>query len=588
MRIALSVAVAVVLLLLWQAPAEAGRAAKQAAAAVGREWRWGLTVALGAALAAVWLGPLALRAARRPVPSRWRVPIAITSVLGLGFLTFLWVFHSSSEPASGSRVGPSRSSLAVQSGALVAGLAGGAITVWLNDQRRRHDDEDLAHRREQSTAELAQDRERAEEDRFAKAVELLGHSNASVRVGAMHALAGLARSAEHRTQTIVDVLCAYLRQPFLHYSWDSQPPAVDPAESDYIASLPPEVRASASRELAQKRVAAEREEAKERAEQDREREVRRTALRLVTAMLPRQAPAEGQPPIAVDLTSAHLDDVSFRDLHLQARWAGAHFHGVASLVGAHFHANADLDRAHFHVDASLDGAHFHANAYLDRAHFHADAYLDRAHFHVDASLDGAHFHGVASLVRARFHGDARLDRAHFHANAYLDRAHFHGDASRDGAHFHGVASLDGAHFHGDASLDGAHFHANAYLDRAHFHGGASLDEAHFHGDAWLDGAQFHRVASVDGAQFHGDASLDGAHFHGAASLAAASWAHLSVAGADFCGVVSFPPSLKEAKGATVNARVAVALPDGWRLRTPGGTSELVAPAAPDDDDNHDR
>lgn len=109
-----------------------------------------------------------------------------------GVLTFAWVYKTTPEVASGQRTGPSRSNLAVQSGALVAGLAGGAITLWLNDHRRRHNQQ-----------ELAQERDRIEEERFARAVELLGHDRAAVRVGAMHALAGLATAAPPRTQTVV-------------------------------------------------------------------------------------------------------------------------------------------------------------------------------------------------------------------------------------------------------------------------------------------------------------------------------------------------------------------------------------------------
>src|SRR5664280_590414 len=177
---------------LWHRPAAPGRALAGAVRAVG--WRWPLTLLLGVvagALVVVWRLP------RERWPTRWAsrlglIQLAIVAALLSGVLTFAWVYKTTPEAASGQRTGPSRSNLAVQSGALVAGLAGGAITLWLNDHRRRRDQQ-----------ELAQERDRTEEERFARAVELLGHDRPAVRVGAMHALAGLATAAPPRTQTVV-------------------------------------------------------------------------------------------------------------------------------------------------------------------------------------------------------------------------------------------------------------------------------------------------------------------------------------------------------------------------------------------------
>ena len=101
------------------------------------------------------------------------------------------------------------------------GLAGGAIValyaLWLNDRRRRVEErrQDIERQRHELESQRAeQDRERVADERFAKAVELLGHAADQVRVGALHALAGLARSRPEYTQTVLDVLCSYLRRPF--------------------------------------------------------------------------------------------------------------------------------------------------------------------------------------------------------------------------------------------------------------------------------------------------------------------------------------------------------------------------------------
>jgi len=71
----------------------------------------------------------------------------------------------------------------------------------------------------------AQVRSTESNDRFSAAVDQLGHSAAPVRVGALHALHQLALSQPQLRTTILEVLCAYLRQPFHH-------PDLDRAEGD--------------------------------------------------------------------------------------------------------------------------------------------------------------------------------------------------------------------------------------------------------------------------------------------------------------------------------------------------------------------
>lgn len=53
----------------------------------------------------------------------------------------------------------------------------------------------------------------------ARSVELLGNEADQVRGGALHALVWLADSTPRYKQTVLDVLCAYLRRPFTHPSY---------------------------------------------------------------------------------------------------------------------------------------------------------------------------------------------------------------------------------------------------------------------------------------------------------------------------------------------------------------------------------
>jgi hypothetical protein len=189
------------------------------------------------------------------------------------------------------------------------GLAGGAVialyALWLNDRRRRT---------EEARHELESDK--VADERFARSVELLGSDADQVRVGALHALAGLARSSPRYRQTVLDVLCAYLRMPI-----------GDDTDG-------------------------------------RERQVRLTAQRLITDTLP-----WGHDP---DPRAFHLDltGATLENFRLEGRRIGrlvapnSHFHGIAALgelhatkpvllTGAAFDGRVDLHHAQLTGGLSL-------------------------------------------------------------------------------------------------------------------------------------------------------------------------------------------------------------------------------------------
>ncbi|XVV03605.1 pentapeptide repeat-containing protein [Actinosynnema sp. CA-248983] len=219
------------------------------------------------------------------------------------------------------------------------GLAGGAVValyaLWLNDRRRRT---------EEARHELESDK--VADERFARAVEMLGNEADQVRVGAMHALAGLARSTPRYKQTVLDVLCAYLRRPFTHPAYEELPEDPDQAFHRNPAS-----------------------DKKPTPEEDRERTVRLTAQRLITDLLP-----WGQDP---DPTLYHLDitgaDVEY--FRLEGRRVGrltarrARFHGItafhevsfgkpALFSGGAFLGRVDFKRARFLGGLSLQDVRF--------------------------------------------------------------------------------------------------------------------------------------------------------------------------------------------------------------------------------------
>ncbi|MEU5773447.1 pentapeptide repeat-containing protein [Streptomyces venezuelae] len=95
----------------------------------------------------------------------------------------------------------------------------------------------VAYRRQRVDADGAlREATRLPNERFTTAVSQLGVEAAAVRLGGVHALAGLAddASTELLRQTCIDVLCAYLRLPYT--AEDDLPPDDTAARHAYLAS----------------------------------------------------------------------------------------------------------------------------------------------------------------------------------------------------------------------------------------------------------------------------------------------------------------------------------------------------------------
>ncbi|MFH9241893.1 pentapeptide repeat-containing protein [Streptomyces anulatus] len=99
---------------------------------------------------------------------------------------------------------------------VVAGA--GALVALVVAYRRQRVDETGAHR----------EATRLHTERFSQAVDKLGSDSPAVRLGGVHALAGLADDApdDSLRQTCIDVLCAYLQLPF------TPDPGTDPAHQE--------------------------------------------------------------------------------------------------------------------------------------------------------------------------------------------------------------------------------------------------------------------------------------------------------------------------------------------------------------------
>ncbi|MFJ8912232.1 pentapeptide repeat-containing protein [Amycolatopsis sp. NPDC102389] len=282
------------------------------------------------------------------------------------------------------------------------GVAGAAIValyaLWLNDRRRRVEERRQEVERQRQELELRradQDRDRISDERFAKAVELLGHDADQVRVGALHALAGLARGRELYRQTVLDILCSYLRRPFEHPRYGE--------EAKQHGTKRPETG---------------------NPEQEQELQVRQTAQRLIGELLP-AADAEDAPGYDLDLTGAVLEyfDLSERKIgKLLLRYAGLYsstnlsgcvFAGPVYLTGAGTAEKKLIgyfrcDEAKFEQRAWFSGAQFSEDVEFRGTTFAGETSFKDSVFAKDAIFAGAGFEGPLDLRRARFEGFADL------------------------------------------------------------------------------------------------------------------------------------------------------------------------------------
>jgi hypothetical protein len=201
-------------------------------------------------------------------------------------------------------------------------------------------------------------------DPCCEAVAQLGSGHALTRICGVYTLERLAQDNPNQRQTIVNVLCAYLRRPFnLHYQRFDQR---IPARSELNVS---------------------------------ELQVRLTAQHLFARHLrieddPHDPATKFWPDIDIDLTGAHLVDFDFSACHIRtSRFTKARFTGDALFHEVHCSGEAWFDDARFDGDAWFTAAEFAGTAHFDRAMFASSTIFDEAKFAAGATFCGAQFNG---------------------------------------------------------------------------------------------------------------------------------------------------------------------------------------------------
>jgi uncharacterized membrane protein YidH (DUF202 family) len=437
----------------------------------------------------------------RPALSWWVVVAALFVVAVVSWATTTWLLHEANlaNDVHATRVE------AIKTGLTIGAGTGGVFALLLAVRRQWH---------QELTAQdtVLDATERRVTELYTKAVEQLGSEKAPVRLGGLYALERLAQANPTQRQTVINVLCAYLRMPF-------EPPG-DPAprKEGARSNAAPDDPAAAEAPGGESTVPTAPDQATgdwERRTQ--ELQVRLTAQRILTNHL-RPGPDQ-QRPVAtfwsnsdLDLAGAMLIDLDLSDCHpREAQFDGASFAGRALFRGAWFAEAAWFDGASFAGNAYFNSARFAGHAAFNRASFAGDARFDQASFAEGAMFNGASFAEDAWFNQASFAGDAwfsgasfaeiaRFDQASFAGDTLFSEANFAEDALFIRASFAGGAQFNGANFAEGAQFNGANFAEDALFIRASF-AGAHFNQASFAGDTRFDQASFAEDAMFNGASF---------------------------------------------------------------------------------------
>jgi hypothetical protein len=328
--------------------------------------------------------------------------------------------------------------------------AGGLAALLLSVRRQK-----LAERTQQYTERDSG--ERRVTDLYTKAVELLGSTDAAVRLGGLYALDRLAQDNVAQRQPIVNVICALLRMPFVLPDDVDDPPA--PAD---VAPDPHE-----------------------------QLQVRITAQRILIRHLC-VAPGVGGsgmtaspdnpfwPDIDLDLTGASLVDWEFDHGRLRrATFVRTSFAGLTGFAGL------VVTEA-----ASFDSAAFEEAVEFGQAAFAGPVRFVGTRFHKDVSFSIAEFAGTADFGNAAFAGDADFDSTRFRRAASFETAQFFSRALFRAARFVGVARFRETVFHRWATFREVPFADTAVFSDAGFRSDVDFVGAMFGGDAWFAQTRF--------------------------------------------------------------------------------------------------
>jgi len=231
----------------------------------------------------------------------WAVGLTVAAAVSV---TVLWLFLGGGDQASVYRLDALRTAASMVIG------AGGAAALLLAARRQRYVELDLEQKEHDAN-------ERRVTELYGKAADQLGSDKAPVRLAGVYALERLAQDQPQHRQTVVNLLCAYLRMPYT-------PPA-SPDET----------------EAAQEQL------------------VRMTVQDVLETHLRPADEARFWPDMDLRITGTTLEFFWFRNCRVRkASFRHTTFRAIAAFRDTEFTEEADFHRTHFTGTADLRRAAF--------------------------------------------------------------------------------------------------------------------------------------------------------------------------------------------------------------------------------------
>jgi uncharacterized protein YjbI with pentapeptide repeats len=294
---------------------------------------------------------------------------ALLIIIGIGLAVGLLV-------AFGNGQHPEQLDAIKTAGTIVVGT-GGAAALWLTARRQQTTEiainqSHAAHalQKQMAAATMADAEARRTTELYTKAADQLGSDKAPVRLAGMYALRRLAQENTDQRQTIVDVICAYLRMPYTA------------PDGDLPINTIPDVVGGDTREAYERQL--------------QEREVRLTAQHILVTHLrpggdPKQPIETFWPNIDLDLRGAVLIAFDFADIRVRN----------VQFMGAKFVDDARFTRGTIAGHAGFWKAEFTGYSGFESVVFGGDARFMGVKFAWHARFEGARF-GEARFAGVEF------------------------------------------------------------------------------------------------------------------------------------------------------------------------------------------
>lgn len=369
---------------------------------------------------------------RRPRPgdnklrpmSAWLLVVAVVVIVAVTWPLTAWLLYVAGED-------PGRQIDAIRTGLAAAAGTGGALALLLAFRRQRTTeliaaeaqaatDREERHRERAALFTESDAIERRITDLYARAAEQLGSDKAPVRLAALYALERLGQDSVAQRQTVVSLVCAYLRMPCR-------------SGLDQVPDVPESGGGNGPEH------------------QSEEREVRLAAQRVLQGHLRnhqgRSDDSEQDPRfwpgMHVNLSGAFLEDLDFSFADL----------GSCFFTGAHLSGNADFRHARFRAEAGFDSVRFDGwYTWFTGVRFYGEVDFADSEFRGNGNFNLTTFESDCSFAATRF-----LSGAWFRGARFQDRAFFSAVLFQEGVDFQSAffehAVLEGATFGGAAQFD---------------------------------------------------------------------------------------------------------------------------------------